>query len=92
MSMPAKQGLRSKSTYVGEDCLPLAAGSYDLVALSPSGKHCARRVVLVTAGDLTQVWNAKGVNRGPITGLGANYVHECDTSYVQCTAPIVVYY
>ena len=92
MPMPVKQGLRSKSTFVAEDFIPLAAGSHDLVALSPSGQHCARRIVLVAAGDLLQLWNAHGVNRGPVAGLAANFTHDGDTSYVQCTAAIMVYY
>ncbi len=91
MAMPAKQGLRSKSTYVGETWKSYPAGVADLVADSPSGKHCARRVVIDAAGNFTHLYNAKGVDV-PLLARAAGYVHDADTSYVDCNVAFTVYW
>jgi hypothetical protein len=69
---------------VGDDWKQYAAGAADLIADSPTGR-CARRIVLLAAGDLSPCVNAAGTNK-PMTGLPANYIHD---AHVQsCTGSV----
>lgn len=71
-----------------------AAGTRDLVADSPDGKTCARLIVMLAAGDLTNAFGPGGEAAGnmPLTGLPANYRHQGSTSGVTSTAAFVAYW
>lgn len=69
-----------------------ASGVRDLVADSPNGATCARKIVLLAAGDITSCKDFQDVERGAFTGLPAGYVHEMSCSSVNCTVAFIAYW
>ena len=85
-------GRRSKNATYAPNWKPFAAlTAVNCIAESPDGATCAWKVVLLSAGDLTLLKDADGVDR-PITGCPAGFEHEADVSAVTCSAPFVVYF
>lgn len=66
------------------------AGTYDLVALNPSGNgKCARKVVALAADTWTIEDFAQNSNTSAVP---AGFVHIGQTAGITCAAPIAVYY
>ena len=83
---------KSYAETVGDDWKQFAAGGpFDLTDGTNGPQRCARRVVMLAAGDLTACVNAAGTNK-PLTGLAAGYVHDGHTQSITPTAACIVYW
>jgi hypothetical protein len=81
----------SDSQHVGYDLKQFAAGGpYNLVAEGETG-CCARKIVMLAAGNLSSCINASGTDR-PQTGLSAGDVIEADIQSVTSTAAFRAYW
>lgn len=69
-----------------------AGGPRDLIADGPGGSMCARRIVLLAAGDLSLCIGPDGATDSPLTGLPSGFEHVGATSSVTSTVGIIVYW
>ena len=81
---------RNASLQVGTDWKQYAAGAADLVADSPN-KRCARRIVMLAAGDLSPCLNSDGVNRA-LTGLPSGFTLDAHVQSCTSTAAFIAYW
>lgn len=81
----------SDSNKVGQDWKQYTAGAADFLADSPDGKTCARRIVMLSAGDLSPCVNAKGTNR-PLTGLALGFAHDANVQSCTSTVAFIAYW
>jgi hypothetical protein len=68
-----------------------SGGLRNLVTDSPDGATCARKVVLLAAGDLTVCKDGTDTDR-PITGLPSGYQHTASVSEVNATVAFIAYW
>lgn len=91
--MTAPATLSNRNTNCPTDAyLMLAAGTYDLVALDPSGaKRCATRIVCLAA-DAGWVLTRFDGTVLPSTAVPVTFAHIGHTQAITCASPIAVYY
>jgi hypothetical protein len=83
---------KNYSEAVGSDWKQYATGPVDCIVDAPAGaKACARRVVMLAAGDLSPCLNADGTNRALI-GLPLGFVHDAQVKSFTTTAACIVYW
>lgn len=85
-------GRRSKNaTYAPTHRFVAATTDYNCITNSPDGATCAWKVVLLAAGNFTQLRDADGIDR-PFNGAPANFAHEADVSRFTASVDAVVYF
>lgn len=87
------QGVNPTSTDApSTNWLLRAAGTYDLVALDPSGqKRCAKKIVALAGDAGWTIEDANGNSNGPIA-VPALFAHTGHTRGITCASPIAIYY
>ena len=69
-----------------------SGGARNLVADSPGGGLCARKIVLLASGDLTSCKDGSDLEMGPFSGLPAGFEHVGSFSEVNATVAFIAYW
>jgi len=79
----------SRETGVGKAWKKLTAGTYALDAQSGKPTHCARRIVVLVAGDITLLKDSSETDDPP-GAVFQGFVHDGDTADITITGATVV--